>query len=82
MNAIVWQDPPPRVIGKAGPGRVGQLVEALKTRPGQWALDPEPAKYPSATTSRAKRYPGTEWTQRKRTDGRIDIYGRWIGGES
>lgn len=24
-------------------------------------------------------FPGTEWTSRKRSDGKYDLYGRWVG---
>lgn len=78
MTDIIWQDPPPTKQHEGTPGRVGRMVDALKARPGEWAKDPNP-QFRNTQTVRKHRYPGTEWTARKRPDGQWDVYGRWVG---
>jgi hypothetical protein len=76
MSDIVWQDPPP-IIG--GLGTTQRFVQALKERPGTWALYPRALSTSSAASQYSKSFPLTEWTTRRRDDGKYDYYGRWVG---
>jgi hypothetical protein len=78
MSEIVWRDPPPSRRGTRY--EVRDFVEELKQRPGVWALYPRSFAGRGSTTY-AKHYPGTEWVNRQRDDGRFDMYGRWVGSE-
>lgn len=74
---IQFQDPPPKTY----PGRakeVMEAVEALKLRPGQWALVRR-AGDKGGTPSTWRRL-GCEITTRQNGDG-VDVYARWPGGE-
>ena len=75
---VIWgEDPGPNTRDRRG-GRVARMVEALKERPGEWGRDPVSTAASNAT-HRTNRYPGTEWTARRRPDNRYDLYGRWVG---
>lgn len=82
-QTIEWGAPPPWRPGggKLGEGRTQQFVKALRERPGEWA------KYPATFASAGiaayrKNFPQVEWTARKNSEGRHDMYGRWIGDQS
>lgn len=77
MSEIVWQDPPETPRGMSG--RCRQFVEALKSRPGEWALYPTPMSSAGSATTYRTTYPEVEWTVRVRPDRKYDMYGRWIG---
>lgn len=77
MNDIIWGDPPTtQSTGRRGV--VQRFVEQLSQRPGEWAKYPH-VVHQSAVTHNKARFPGTEWTSRKRDDGRYDLYARWTG---
>lgn len=77
MTDIIWKDPPPPNRGGTVLGKTAKFVAALRANPGRWAL------YRSAKTCGTvvyrRQYPGTEWTTRRREDGRYDVYARWVG---
>lgn len=75
---VVWADPP-APVEREPRGAVALFVEALKERPGCWAISPKPQKYETEKYRRTDRYPGTEWRNVRRTDGMFDVYGRWVG---
>lgn len=79
MSEIVWQAPPVLDRSQQRNGRVKEFVDALKSRPGEWALYPDPVRGPSNVSVNRKRFPGTEWTSRRRPDRKYDLYARWVG---
>ena len=82
LSNVVFVDPPPVQHDNArGRGRVQMFVQALMQRPGEWGLYPAPISRSVASHHR-KDHPGVEWTARSRPDGKVDLYGRWIGGQS
>jgi len=77
---IEWEEPPK---GRSGSyrGRVALFVEALKARPGVWAVYARGARTRLAATNK-RRYHGTDWSCRaERVDGprTYTIYARWVG---
>lgn len=79
-DAIEWAEPPAVSRGRAvGHGYTQAFVAALKAHPGEWARYPRSVAGPVASGQYAKQHPGTEWTGRKREDGRRDLYARWVG---
>ena len=82
LSNVVFVDPPPVDYGdRKKPGKVQRFVAVLQQRPGEWAIYPHTVATWSVSMYRAK-YPGVEWTVRKRPDNRYDVYGRWIGEPS
>ena len=76
MDEVNFTDPPPK--GQRPGGRMARFVAALSERPDEWA------QYPIATTAGGlqyakQAYPSCEWTTRKRQDGKLDMYARYIG---
>lgn len=76
MTEVEWGDPP---IGQKRIGELKAFVEALRSRPGEWAKYPHPMANGRSGPSNRKAYPGTQWTSRRREDGTVDMYGRWVG---
>lgn len=72
---IEWGDPPSTPTRY---GEVTRFVDALRSRPGEWAKYPHHMTNASSVANNRIRFSGTEWTSRKRTDGRFDIYGRVV----
>ena len=72
---IEWADPP--YVG--GWAWSAEFIDEIKANPGKWAKVPRTYTQSSMATILKNRYPGKEWTGRKRPDGRYDIYGRWVG---
>lgn len=76
---IVWQDPP-----ADGRSRWAEVANALRARPGQWALVASGASSSLATQIRSGRRVAFrparsfEATSRKRPDGKYDIYARAV----
>jgi len=54
------------------------FIDALKERPGEWALHPLPGAGSRASHT-MRRYPDVEATCRSREDGSYDLYVRWVG---
>lgn len=79
MSEIVWAAPPDLIRGRTFAGKTKRFVEALKERPGEWALYPTTVSSASTASNYKKQHPGTEWTSRTRPDGRADLYARWVG---
>jgi len=85
MSDITFTDPPAATRGKLW-GRHQQIAEALRERPGDWALVMEGvngSNSHSIRTARIKAYAPAgayEATARKNGD-RHDIYARYVGGE-
>lgn len=79
-DEIVWTDPP-RSTHPDPDSRVDRrsFVDALPARPGEWALYPATVSAASTASVYRRNFPGTEWTARKRADGRYDVYARWVG---
>lgn len=83
MSDITWQEPPP---ARKGPGsEKTAFFDALRERPGEWALFPSSPMHPNAAHN-IKRglYSGVEAgefdaTARSRGDGTSDIYVRYVG---
>ena len=78
--SIEFKNPPVSAASKRGPGAENAaIIDALKARPGQWALIKEDT-YPNATAWWKKR-PGIE--AKSSTIGhdknKCDIYARWVG---
>lgn len=78
-DEIVWRDPPPSMRGRPRTDVNDKFIAALQGRPNTWAMWPRPVPKTTSAGAFAKRYPGTEWVTRRRTDGKADLYGRWIG---
>lgn len=79
---IEWGDPPPSTRGRSG--LHAPIVEALKTRPGQWAhvRQAVTASMASQSVQVLKRL-GCEATQRNdKTAGTTDVWARWPEGEA
>ena len=74
---IKWETPSP--AHSENRGKAAVFVEALKTRPSEWALYRENAKNAVLVTEFKRKYPFTEWTSRKNADGTFRIYGRYVG---
>jgi hypothetical protein len=85
--ALVWETPPPAQRGRKST-KWAAIVEALKDRPGEWAVIATDA--PRASTSGLKnRFPGTQWMSRANAtmyddDGfeqrpTFKVWGRWTG---
>ena len=78
---IVWEDPGVSHASTTR-GRVVRFVEALKSRPGEWAKYPHElsaSSVGSSVTVNSGRFPGTEWTARDVNTDAAALYGRWIG---
>ena len=61
--------------------KVFAFIDELKTQPGRWA------KYPYTRSAgdlaqKQRRYRGTEWTARRATDGKMDVFARWVADTS
>jgi hypothetical protein len=86
--AVKWQTPPEsKTSGR--PSKNQHVAEALRARPGQWALIHEAAASRSFTTiimkGRVTAFePAGEFeaVSRRRQDGRFDIYARFVGPAS
>lgn len=83
MPDITWQDPPPR---RSSTKRYGVIRDALRQRPGEWALIRRGASSASAATMRrAVVWEGFEirsvTTDNKTAGGtpRHDVYARFVG---
>lgn len=78
-ESIEWKEPPPRKGGSriGDYGRIARLIEALKERPGAWAVA---GRFPSAWSGNSSsvyaRKKGLEATLRKEGDQRV-LYVRW-----
>lgn len=77
---IEWVDrlPNSRAAGRRTATKT--FVEALKAKPGTWAVyqrRPKGKKWTAASVY-AKNHPGTEWTSRV-IGGRVTVYARWVG---
>jgi hypothetical protein len=77
LGDIEWAEPQPIPRGRAQ-----TFVDALRCRPGKWAKYPTSVAKGGSSTTYATNHPGTEWASRKRSDGRYDLYARWIGGDA
>lgn len=78
---IIWQAPPAKTVVRRKGGVRAQFIEALKARPGEWAIYGGP-QYASVGTELKRAYPGVDACSRKRPDGKFDVYARWIGEAS
>jgi hypothetical protein len=78
--AIQWKNPPaaPKQEYKLADD-TQQIIEALRSNPGEWALIKEDVN-PNVTTSWKKR-PGFEAKSSKigKTNGKYDVYARYVG---
>jgi hypothetical protein len=79
---IEWGPPPAISAGGARNTKAIGFVEALRGRPGEWARYPHSMKSGTSTSTYRRNFPGTKWTARKRSDGRYDMYGCWIGADA
>lgn len=81
MKDIVWQDPPITSAARSRTPEIDDFVNALKARPGVWALWHRPVGYASAGTE-WRRSSGVETACRRRPDGKYDLYVRWPASPS
>lgn len=75
---LKWEEPPP---SRSGPGsnRYQPAMDALRSRPGEWAVVADGVAA-STTAYLRKRFAGFEFTQRQNDDGKtFRTYGRFIG---
>ena len=77
---IVFKNPPQSAHGNSGPrDKTVQILSALQSRPGEWALIKEDVS--AATGTLWNKRPGIEARSSSigKTNGRYDIYARWVG---
>lgn len=83
---ITWAEPPPvKIPARDGPRRGSRkdLVEVLKSTPGEWAqYRPGHGHGQSAAGLFKRDFPGIDSTCRSRGDGTYDVYVRWLGDEA
>lgn len=80
---LTWQEPPPSPY-QGTHGRYSVVADALRERPGEWALILNAKSQSHAGQLRLSPYfaGGFELTSRKAANGRYDIYARYIGATS
>lgn len=78
---LTWTAPPPAKFGSRYAARLNEIVDALKARPGDWALLGA-SKQTSGLGSASLRKRGCKIAVRTRPDGQYDIYARWVGDAS
>lgn len=87
MTDIKWQDPPRNAAGRPGaPGKWASIADALRERPGEWALVAENAPASTAANIRRGTYVGLgpagsfeAVSRNTKRDRRADIYARFVG---
>lgn len=82
-DEIEWAEPPPTSRGGTRNSSTAQFVEAVKARPGQWAIFKKGSK--AGVVSNKDRYPDMEWrsvTEENEPNAQrtYTIYGRYVGG--
>ena len=91
MTEIKWQEPPPKQRTRKGSSKWRDFADALRARPGQWALMSDDMAVSVITTvnrggSPAFRPSGSfEATSRRRADhghGRGSVWVRYVGSEA
>lgn len=70
---IKWEEPD---ATRRGNGEYAALADALKARPGEWALVSENSH--ASVTGHLKRRYGLEAVARETKDGRAKIYARFV----
>lgn len=78
---IEFKNPPTaKVVRRVGP-ETQAILDALKARPGQWALIKEDTN--PNTTSWWKKRPGIEAKSSTigKPKNRVDVYARWVGAK-
>jgi len=87
MSDLTWLEPPPREREDAGDTEK-RIARALRERPGEWALLTKSGSSSTVSNINGGRTPAWQprgsfqATGRGRPDGRLDIYVRYVGGES
>lgn len=87
MSEMEWQSPPISRFGGRDPLFTGEVLAALRERPGQWACIKHAHAASSSAASFRRRHPNYETTTRvvgKQDNGRplFDLYARYIGDEA
>ena len=81
-NIVTWGEPP--ASGQRGRSALSPLrlqqFEALKSRPGQWAIvDNGPNQGPMVSVTSVFKRRGFEAITRKNEAGSTDVWARWTG---
>ena len=85
MSALAWQDPPAQGRPGRPPGKHAALAAEMRANPGRWALIGQYGTSGLAGVVRNGKIAcyapagSFETATRKRTDGRWDIYARFVG---
>lgn len=92
MSVVRWEDPPPHGNARRDRGGWGIVAEALKARPGEWAVIGEGVKHGTAgaLVTRITRGQRAWWSPagafeargRAGTDGLVTVYARYVGEPS
>ena len=78
MTAVEFVPCLPGVAHRVTPqGRAQAAVEAVKARPGEWAIYRRTPKTPQLGAYRAN-FPGTEWAYRKTGEDEYTTFLRWV----
>lgn len=77
MTDIKWQEPPENNRSKWS-----EIADALRGRPGQWALVKTSATNGAFGQYKARLGLEFEIVTRRNNEGNVDFYARFIGGES
>ena len=78
-NIVTWGEPPASKKGRRALSPLRrQQFEALKSRPGQWAIvDNGPNQGPMASVASVFKRRGFEAITRKNDAGTTDVWARW-----
>lgn len=82
---VKFEEPPTARGGRAESERNKEIAEALRKKPGKWALVAEGEKNDGLAvrirTGKAKSFAVGTWeaTSRRNEEGTIDIYARFVG---
>ena len=86
MSDIKWEEPPRAAAGRGADSELEAILDALRSRPGEWALIREGTHNSFAANIRNGHglwiRGEFDATQRKRDDGKFDVWARYVGGQS
>lgn len=80
MTDLKWQDPPPSKGGRKAKWPI--VGEQLKAHPEQWALVAESVSGGASGSVKRGLGPNFQIATRTRTDGKFDVYARYVGESS